>query len=816
MQAAESTTLFSESFASGQGGFTIIDTNLPSALTYIWKHDPSYGMTASAYVGQSYEAESWLISPAVDLSRCTHAYVTYQHAAKFQNGNEDRGVTVWAAVSPTLTTINESEWTQLQVPSYPVKGTWNFSSTGQISLQELVGNANVQIAIRYNSTVTAADTYEMKNFNVVGIIGQTFTITAQADDPSHGNVIGGGAYVEGMTTTITATAKEGYNFSHWNDGNTSSTRNIIVNSDKNFIAYFTPVQLITYIEAQGIGGTLDLVNTYGKYYNLKTSNPSESKYYLTGIVSGVSIDTAYKSVDFYLQDATGSIQVYHGKGLQGAGVSFYGQIQRGDSVTVIANLQRLRYYSVAFDTANHVIYTGYTEEVELVNAYLVFQNNHYVNTGGAVYQIDEDGNTTVTNKFNLLPTLDIRSSIYWEGVQYSTTKITSQAFANSQIEKLVIPSTIQLIEEGAFKGCSQLSTVISTSVIPPTAFASSFEGISNFICTLYVPAESIEAYRNAVGWSVFQYIMPLQSCRIVVNSDETKGTIQGTGTYLMGDKVTIVAKPQIGYQFAGWSNGMKANPYTFTAIEDVTLNATFDLVNPEHVAIDTNEVVIEPFDNTANIIWPDIDNAVTYELIIRDKFNNVICTIIFNANGQLTSIAFHAPARSNNAPQQTNEQVAGFSFTITGLETATKYGYTLVAKDAFNNVIETYTGTFVTEGYVDNTIYYTITFVNYNGEELQVSPVLEGEMPAYTGETPNKPEDEQYTYTFNGWSPAIVAATADATYTAVFEATSKSEGFEDVMDEQKASKILRDGQIFILRGEKVFSVTGLEVKQTDR
>ena len=69
--------------------------------------------------------------------------------------------------------------------------------------------------------------------------------------------------------------------------------------------------------------------------------------------------------------------------------------------------------------------------------------------------------------------------------------------------------------------------------------------------------------------------------------------------------------------------------------------------------------------------------------------------------------------------------------------------------------------------------YYTIRFLNYDGAVLQSSQVLEGEMPAYTGATPTKPEDAQYTYSFSGWAPTIVAATADADYTAVFEATEK-------------------------------------------
>ena len=47
-------------------------------------------------------------------------------------------------------------------------------------------------------------------------------------------------------------------------------------------------------------------------------------------------------------------------------------------------------------------------------------------------------------------------------------------------------------------------------------------------------------------------------------------------------------------------------------------------------------------------------------------------------------------------------------------------------------------------------------------------------MPSYTGITPVRPEDDTNTYEFSGWSPEIVVATADADYTAVFEATPKT------------------------------------------
>ena len=65
---------------------------------------------------------------------------------------------------------------------------------------------------------------------------------------------------------------------------------------------------------------------------------------------------------------------------------------------------------------------------------------------------------------------------------------------------------------------------------------------------------------------------------------------------------------------------------------------------------------------------------------------------------------------------------------------------------------------------------YTIRFVNWDGTELQSGAVDNSETPEYTGATPVKPAIGDEDYTFVGWTPAIVAATADAVYTAKFAA----------------------------------------------
>ena len=69
---------------------------------------------------------------------------------------------------------------------------------------------------------------------------------------------------------------------------------------------------------------------------------------------------------------------------------------------------------------------------------------------------------------------------------------------------------------------------------------------------------------------------------------------------------------------------------------------------------------------------------------------------------------------------------------------------------------------------------YTVTWKNYDGTVLETDTgVTYGTAPAYNGATPQKAEDENFTYTFNGWSPALEAVTGDVEYVAQFTAVSK-------------------------------------------
>ena len=156
------TEIFSESFANGQGAFTIQDVVLPPALTYVWSHAPSYScMKASAYVSQAYATESWLISPSINLSGVNAASLKFEQAVNYASPQDALSVMISTNYSGDVTT---AMWTELSLSAWPAGNNWTFINASA-DLTAYVGQT-VTIAFKYTSTASSATTWEVKNFVV--------------------------------------------------------------------------------------------------------------------------------------------------------------------------------------------------------------------------------------------------------------------------------------------------------------------------------------------------------------------------------------------------------------------------------------------------------------------------------------------------------------------------------------------------------------------------------------------------------------------------------------------------------------------------
>ena len=85
----------------------------------------------------------------------------------------------------------------------------------------------------------------------------------------------------------------------------------------------------------------------------------------------------------------------------------------------------------------------------------------------------------------------------------------------------------------------------------------------------------------------------------------------------------------------------------------------------------------------------------------------------------------------------------------------------------------------ITSSLDDNTsskkedVYYHVVFVNYDNSPLYEADVLEGRTALYSGETPTKEEDDEFTYEFIGWDQNLESISSDVTTVAQFKANAK-------------------------------------------
>lgn len=128
--------------------------------------------------------------------------------------------------------------------------------------------------------------------------------------------------------------------------------------------------------------------------------------------------------------------------------------------------------------------------------------------------------------------ISIPSNVEYNGVTYSVVSIAGNAFIeDSQITKIIVPETVTSIGGGSFAYCSKLETldlgekvseigadlftglyslreVICRNPTPPSVIN---WGTVRTSATLYVPANSVDAYKSASIWSYFQNIKALES-----------------------------------------------------------------------------------------------------------------------------------------------------------------------------------------------------------------------------------------------------------------------------------------------------------------
>lgn len=154
--------IFEETFKSGMGDFTIVNVTAPKGVDAVWKHDSKYGYAiATGYLSGTNSAnDSWLVSPAIDLTGATDPVLTFEYVINF--------FTDLAAAKKEISVgVREQgeAWTPVEINAWPPEMGWNNWATPEMSLAAFKGK-KVEIGFHYTSTDTKAGTWELKNVKV--------------------------------------------------------------------------------------------------------------------------------------------------------------------------------------------------------------------------------------------------------------------------------------------------------------------------------------------------------------------------------------------------------------------------------------------------------------------------------------------------------------------------------------------------------------------------------------------------------------------------------------------------------------------------
>ena len=162
-----------ETFAESLGAFTTQEVT----GNYAWFHevyqDKAYAKVSGYENGASQNAESWLISPAINFTNETAAYIAFDYVINKGNASAAAANHKLVITSNYTGDVATTEWTEVNYGAVN-NNNWTFHNTGKIALPEsMMGKAAVVIAFKYMSTTSNSSTWEVNNVVVSSGTGNT-------------------------------------------------------------------------------------------------------------------------------------------------------------------------------------------------------------------------------------------------------------------------------------------------------------------------------------------------------------------------------------------------------------------------------------------------------------------------------------------------------------------------------------------------------------------------------------------------------------------------------------------------------------------
>ena len=690
---------------------------------------------------------------------------------------------------------------------------------------------------------------------------EKYTVTASANDATMGTVSGAGVYAKGAKATLTATANEGYEFVGWTVGENTVTDNpltLTVTSDVTVVATFKAIEhtitatvndpAMGSVEGAGVynyGASATLTATANEGYEfvgwtVGENTVADNPLTLT-VTSDVTVVATFKAIE---HTVTATVNDPAMGTVEGAGVYTYGATA---TLTATANEG---YEFVGWTINGETITTNPTtitvnSDVNAVATFKAIQhtviatvNDPAMGTveGAGVYNYGASATLTATAN---------------EGYEFVDWTVGENTVTDNPLT-LTVTSDVAVV--ATFKAIQY--TVIAT-VNDPAMGTVEGTGVYTYGATATLTATANEGY-EFVGWTVGENTVTDNPLTLTVTSDVTvvanfkaiehtvtatvndpvMGTVEGAGVYNYGASATLTATANEGYEFVGWTvgeNTVTDNPLTLTVTSDVTVVATFKAI--EHTITATvndpamgsvegagvyNYGATATLTATANegyefVGWTVGENTLTDNPLTLTVTSDVAVVATFKAIEHTVTATVNDPAMGSV------EGVGVYNYGASATLTATaNEGYEFVGWTVGENTLTDNPLTLTVTS--DVTVVATFAAVKYNVIVLvndSTMGTVEGAGVYEYGTTATLTAIPYAGYEFVNWeldgqtlttNPLELQVNADMTVVLNFKSTVVT-GVDNMENESvKVEKLFRNGQLYIIRGDKVYTITGNRVE----
>lgn len=407
-----------------------------------------------------------------------------------------------------------------------------------------------------------------------------YTVTVDVNDVNMGTVSGSGQYAYGSTATLVATPAPNHHFVNWSNGNASPIISIQVSSDTTLIANFAQ-DIITYnVTVNANDNSMGSVTGGGVYISGTTAalnaTPTANHHFvrwsngnLTATTAIVVTSDTTLTAIFAKDDITYNVNVTANDPTMGS-VNGGGTYYGGTTATI-------------------------TAIPEPYHHFVMWSNGDLTATTTIVVTSD----TTLTATF--APN-GITYNVTVNANDNSMGSVTGSGIYNSGS---IATLTATPIENHHFVRWSNgdTATTINIVVTMDTTFTAYFDSNDDLF--------SVTAIANYAD----------------------RGTVTGSGQFNYNEIATLVATPNSGYIFDGWSNGEKNQVIYITVVCDTVVKAIF---KPEGTGLDiVNDVECVVFTEGNRIV---VNGAS--EVFICDALGKTI----FNGKTEAETVKFDVPA----------------------------------------------------------------------------------------------------------------------------------------------------------------------------